>query len=133
METKYFEYSRNGENEKYSEFTEDEYLKAKEDESRRFISFGNSVLECEKSQYTDYFTQKNHGEYAQKDKNWKKVIPVSDEDIADWDKIRKKFLKLKYKNFIYVDGKDCRKCVWSNTESGKILCTKSCRKKGGRI
>jgi hypothetical protein len=34
---------------------------------------------------------------------------LSDKDIADWDKIRKKFLKLKYKNFIYVDGKVAEK------------------------
>jgi hypothetical protein len=93
METKYFEYSRNGDNEKYSEFTEDEYLKAREDESRRFISFGNSVLECEKSQYTDYFTQKNHGEYAQKDKNWKKVIPVSLEEYTYDGNYEQKIIK----------------------------------------
>lgn len=29
MKTKYFEYNRNSGNEKYSEFTEEEYLKAK--------------------------------------------------------------------------------------------------------
>ena len=43
MKTKYFEYNRNGGSEKYSEFTEEEYLKAKEDENRWFISFGDSV------------------------------------------------------------------------------------------
>ena len=42
------------------------------------------------------------------------------------------FLMTPEKN-IYVKGEECRKCVWSNTESGKILCTKSCRKKGGKI
>ena len=31
MKTKYFEYNRNGRSEKYSEFTEEEYLKAKEE------------------------------------------------------------------------------------------------------
>ena len=77
MKTKYFEYNRNGRSEKYSEFTEEEYLKAKEDENRWFISFGDSVLECEESQYTDHFSKKDHDEYTQKDKNWKKVIPVS--------------------------------------------------------
>ncbi len=77
MKTKYFEYNRNGGSEKYSEFTEEEYLKAKEDENRWFISFGDSVLECEESQYTDHFSKKDHDEYTQKDKNWKKVIPVS--------------------------------------------------------
>lgn len=77
MKTKYFEYNRNGGSEKYSEFTEAEYLKAKEDENRWFISFGDSVLECEESQYSDHFSKKDHGEYTQKDRNWKKVIPVS--------------------------------------------------------
>lgn len=47
MKTKYFEYNRNSGSEKYSEFTEAEYLKAKEEENRWFISFGDSVLECE--------------------------------------------------------------------------------------
>lgn len=60
MKTKYFEYNRNGRSEKYSEFTEEEYLKAKEDENRWFISFGDSVLECEESQYTDHFSKKDH-------------------------------------------------------------------------
>ena len=32
MKTKYFEYNRNSGSEKYSEFTEAEYLKAKEEE-----------------------------------------------------------------------------------------------------
>ena len=45
MKTKYFEFSRNGGSEKYSEFTEEEYLNAKEEENRWFISFGDSVLE----------------------------------------------------------------------------------------
>ena len=77
MKTKYFEFSRNGGSEKYSEFTEEEYLNAKEEENRWFISFGDSVLECEESQYSDHFSKKDHGEYTQKDRNWKKVIPVS--------------------------------------------------------
>ncbi len=75
MKTKYFEYNKNGGSEKYSEFTEAEYLKAKEEENRWFISFGDSVLECDESQYIDHFTKKDHGEYTQKDRNWKKVIP----------------------------------------------------------
>ena len=33
MKTKYFEFSRNGGSEKYSEFTEEEYLNAKEEEN----------------------------------------------------------------------------------------------------
>ena len=49
MKTKYFEYNRNDGNEKYSKFTEEEYLKAKEEEKRWFISFGDSILECEES------------------------------------------------------------------------------------
>lgn len=77
MKTKYFEYNKNGGNEKYSEFTEEEYLKAKEEENRWFISFGDSVLECEESQYIDHFSKKDHSEYTQKDRNWKKVIPLS--------------------------------------------------------
>lgn len=47
--------------------------------------------------------------------------------------VRCKLLKIKNKDEVYVDGKECRKCVWSNTESGKILCTKRCRRKGDKI
>lgn len=76
MKTKYFEYNRHGDGEKYSEFTEAEYLKAKEDENRWFISFGDSVLECEESEYRDYFSEKNHSDYTQRDKYGKKIIPI---------------------------------------------------------
>ncbi len=93
MKTKYFEYNRNGGSEKYSEFTEAEYLKAKEDENRWFISFGDSVLECEKSQYSDHFSKKDHGEYTQKDRNWKKVIPVSLEQYTYGGNYEQKILK----------------------------------------
>ena len=44
---------------------------------RQIVKEGDSVLECEESQYTDHFSKKDHDEYTQKDKNWKKVIPVS--------------------------------------------------------
>ena len=63
MKTKYYEYNRHGDCEKYSEFTESEYLKAREDKNRWFISFGDSVLECEESEYMDYFSEKNHSDY----------------------------------------------------------------------
>lgn len=58
---------------------------------------------------------------------------LNKKDIADWDKIRKRFLKIKNRNYVYVNGQECRKCVWSNTESRKIFCTKMCRKKGDKI
>ena len=46
MKTKYFEYNRNGRSEKYSEFTEEEYLKAKEDENRWFTPTEDSDIIC---------------------------------------------------------------------------------------
>ena len=58
---------------------------------------------------------------------------LNEKDKADWDKVRCMLLKIKNKDEVYVDGKECRKCVWSNTESGKILCTKRCRRKGDKI
>ncbi len=58
---------------------------------------------------------------------------LNEKDKADWDKVRCKLLKIKNKDEVYVDGKECRKCVWSNTESGKILCTKKCIRKGDKI
>ncbi|WP_333636887.1 hypothetical protein [Ruminococcus sp.] len=93
MKTKYFEFSKNGGSEKYSEFTEAEYLKAKEEENRWFISFGDSVLECEESQYSDHFSKKDHGEYTQKDRNWKKVIPLSLEQYTYGGNYEQKILK----------------------------------------
>ena len=76
MKTKYYEYNKQIGGEKYSEFTEAEYLKAKEDKKRWFISLGDSVLECEKNEYKDYFSKKNHYDYTQKDKLGKKVVPI---------------------------------------------------------
>ena len=76
MKTKYYEYNKQIGGEKYSEFTESEYLKAKEDKNRWFISFGDSVLECEENEYKDYFSKKNHYDYTQKDKLDKKVVPI---------------------------------------------------------
>lgn len=93
MKTKHFEYNRNSGSEKYSEFTEAEYLKAKEEENRWFISFGDSVLECEESQYSDHFSKKDHGEYTQKDRNWKKVIPLSLEQYTYGGNYEQKILK----------------------------------------
>ncbi len=52
---------------------------------------------------------------------------------SDWEQIRKKLLKQEDIKQYYVDGDVCRKCVWSVTESGKIFCTKSCRKKGNKV
>lgn len=58
---------------------------------------------------------------------------LDEKDIADWDEIRKRFLKIKNRNDFYFNGEECRKCVWSNKKSGKIFCTKMCRKKGDKI
>lgn len=58
---------------------------------------------------------------------------LNKKDISDWERIRKKLLEMENKNYVYVNGTYCRKCVWSDTDSGKILCSKKCRKKGGRI
>ena len=76
LKTKYYEYNKQVSGEKYSEFTESEYLKAREDKNRWFISFGDSVLECEESEYRDYFSEKNHSDYTQRDKYGKKIIPI---------------------------------------------------------
>ena len=81
MKTKYFEYSKKGD-EKYSEFTEEEYLVAKMDENRWFISFGSCVLECTKAEYKAYYSEKNHADYTQRDKNGKTVIPLSLEQYS---------------------------------------------------
>ncbi|MBQ3566312.1 MAG: sigma-70 family RNA polymerase sigma factor [Oscillospiraceae bacterium] len=81
MKTKYYQYNKSG-GEKYSEFTEEEYLIAKTYENRWFISFGNCVLECSKDEYRAYYSEKNHADYTQRDKNGKIVIPLSLEQYA---------------------------------------------------
>lgn len=40
-----------------------------------------------------------------------------------WDEIRILILSIKSDEKIQ-NGKECRKCVWSNTESGQILCSR---------
>ena len=51
------------------------------------------VLRPKYREYTDYFSKKDHGEYTQKDKNWKKVIPVSLEQYTYGGNSEQKILK----------------------------------------
>lgn len=88
MKTKYYEYNKQVSGEKYSEFTESEYLKARKDKNRWFISFGDSVLECEESEYRNYFSEKNHSDYTQRDKYGKKIIPILLEQYTYSDSAR---------------------------------------------
>ena len=81
MKTKYYQYNKSS-GEKYSEFTEEEYLVAKMDENRWFISFGSCVLECMEAEYRAYFSEKNHADYTQRDKNGNTVISLSLEQYA---------------------------------------------------
>lgn len=53
--------------------------------------------------------------------------------LSEWDRIRSSFLKTQKPKSYYVEGEKCRKCVWSVTDSGKILCSKSCVKKGNKV
>lgn len=76
MATRYYEYSKPGSREKYTEITEAEYLIAKESPDRWFISFGNCVLECEAHQHKKHYNEKNHADYISKDKSGKKVVTL---------------------------------------------------------
>lgn len=76
MTTRYYEYSKPGSREKYTEITEAEYLIAKESPDRWFISFGNCVLECEAHQHKKHYNEKNHADYVSKDKSGKKVVTL---------------------------------------------------------
>lgn len=77
MATRYYEYSKPGSREKYTEITEAEYLIAKESPDRWFISFGNCVLECEAHQHKKHYNEKNHSDYVNKDENGKKPVTLS--------------------------------------------------------
>lgn len=77
MATRYYEYSKPGSKEKYTEITEAEYLIAKESPNRWFISFGDSVLECEEHQHKKHYNQKNHSDYINRDANGKKPVKLS--------------------------------------------------------
>ncbi len=77
MKTRYYEYSKPGSREKYTEITEAEYLIAKESPDRWFISFGNCVLECEAHQHKKHYNEKNHSDYVNKDENGKKPVTLS--------------------------------------------------------
>lgn len=45
-------------------------------------------------------------------------------DVAGWNELRKNIPKSTRKKKLL--SKMCRKCVWANTESGKILCSRQC-------
>ena len=77
MKTRYYEYSKPGSKEKYSQITEAEYLIAKESPNRWFISFGDCVLECEEHQHKNHYNQKNHSDYVNKDASGKKPTILS--------------------------------------------------------
>lgn len=51
---------------------------------------------------------------------------LTEKDVADWETIRKPFLKLKEE----VMKNSCGKCLWSDTTSGIILCSRDCPRKG---
>lgn len=77
MATRYYEYSKPGSKEKYTEITEAEYLIVKDSTDRWFISFGNCVLECEAHEYDEHYKEKNHSDYINKGANGKKPIIIS--------------------------------------------------------
>ncbi len=77
MKTRYYKYSKPGSKEKYTQITEAEYLVAKESPNRWFISFGDSVLECEEHQHKKHYNQKNHSDYINRDANGKKPVRLS--------------------------------------------------------
>ncbi len=77
MKTRYYEYSKPGSKEKYTQITEAEYLVAKETPNRWFISFGDCVLECEAEEHKDHYNQKNHSDYINRDANGKKPVKLS--------------------------------------------------------
>lgn len=77
MKTRYYEYSKPGSKEKYSQITEAEYLSVKDSPERWFISFGNCVLECEAEEHKEHYNKKNHSDYINRDATGKKPVRLS--------------------------------------------------------
>ena len=55
------------------------------------------------------------------------MIDVNSEEYQkkQWDKTRQILLDHRIDS-VYVDGNKCRSCVWANTESEYIICSRSC-------
>lgn len=80
---RYYEYNCKDSGAKYAEITEAEYLEAKADPNRWFISFGSCVLECEKPEYEDYYKQEERNRYSRRDAGRKTVEVLSLEQVEE--------------------------------------------------
>ena len=74
---RYFEYNRNADKPKYVPMTEGEYLRAKQDPNRWFISFGTCVLECEQEEYAEHYRKLEHYRYTLRDADRKLASVIS--------------------------------------------------------
>lgn len=54
-----------------------------------------------------------------------KNVILEESQKKQWDKTRQRLLNFR-KDSLYVNGNKCRSCVWSNTESGYIICSRPC-------
>lgn len=52
-------------------------------------------------------------------------VKLKESEKKQWDKIRQKLLNHR-RDSVYLDGSKCRSCVWANTESGYIMCSRPC-------
>lgn len=75
--SRYYKYNPDDNKPKYVEMAEEEYIGAKQEDNRWFISFGNCVLECEKSEYDEHYRKLSHYRYTQKDADGKTVETIS--------------------------------------------------------
>ena len=82
---RYYAYNPKKRGSKYVEITEEQYLNVKIQPNRWFISFGNCVLECEKSEYDEYYRQREHSLYTLRNASGKRPdilsLEAMDEDV----------------------------------------------------
>ena len=82
-EKKYFKYSQKPETGKYTEITENDYLRAKAAGQHFFICLNGNFFECSQEEYHDYFVKMNHAYNAQRDKNGRRIKPKSYDELDE--------------------------------------------------
>lgn len=50
---------------------------------------------------------------------------ITADKVKQWDEERLRLLNHR-SNSVYADGNMCRNCIWANTESGYIICSRPC-------
>ena len=84
MKTKYFEYAKSGNGEKYVEVTLEQFATDIIKSDKRFyISFGDSAMECEEKEYRAYAKERNRHRYLLQNSQKRIVEIISLDDVDE--------------------------------------------------